>query len=299
MKLRLIILTLLTYYAITSVAQVKISGAVVDANTNNVVEYANIALLKEDSTFYAGASSDTLGLFAFNNIPKDNYILSATFVGYTKTYIPVTTNDADINVGAISLGTSDVMLKDVTVTANAVIQKPDRKIIIPSDAQIKASNSGVTLLRNLQLSRIIINPISNAITLPGGDAVQLRINGVKVTMAEIVTLQPEDIIRIEYHDEPGMRYDGAAAVIDYITKRKESGGNLSTNLSNTPHKVGYAEDYFSAKVNHKKSEFGVNAHWHYRDLKWTRENKETFVFPDKVLERDEKGEPTKVKENWI
>lgn len=299
MKLRLIILTLLTYYVITSVAQVKISGAVVDANTNNVVEYANIALLKEDSTFYAGASSDTLGLFAFNNIPKDNYILSATFVGYTKTYIPVTTNDADINVGAISLGTSDVMLKDVTVTANAVIQKPDRKIIIPSDAQIKASNSGVTLLRNLQLSRIIINPISNAITLPGGDAVQLRINGVKVTMAEIVTLQPEDIIRIEYHDEPGMRYDGAAAVIDYITKRKESGGNLSTNLSNTSHKVGYAEDYFSAKVNHKKSEFGINAYWHYRDLKWTRENKETFVFPDKVLERDEKGEPTKVKENSL
>lgn len=299
MKLRLIILTLLTYSTIISMAQVKISGSIIDANTRNAVEYANIALLKQDSTFYAGASSDTLGLFAFNNVPKDNYILSATFVGYTKTYIPVTTSNADLNVGTIPLASSDVMLKDVTVTANAVIQKPDRKVIIPSDAQIKASNSGVTLLRNLQLSRIIINPISNAITLPGGDAVQLRINGVEVTISEVVALQPEDIIRIEYHDDPGMRYGGAAAVIDYITRRKESGGNLSTNLTNVPHKLGYAEDYFSAKVNHKKSEFGVNAYWHYRDLKWTRENKETFVFPDKVLGRDEKGEPTKVKENSL
>ncbi|MFT4222820.1 outer membrane beta-barrel protein [Dysgonomonas sp.] len=299
MKLRLTILTLLTYFVIASGAQVKVSGSVIDANTHNTVEFANIALLKNDSTFYAGASSDTLGLFAFNNIPKDNYILSATFVGYTKTYVPVQVNGTDINVGTVSLATSDVMLKDVTVTANAVIQKPDRKIIIPSDAQIKASNSGVTLLRNLQLSRIIINPISNAITLPGGDAVQLRINGVEVTIAEVVALQPEDIIRIEYHDDPGMRYGGAAAVIDYITRRKESGGNLSTNLTNTPHKIGFSEDYFSAKVNHKKSEFGVNAYWHYRDLKWTRENKEIFVFPDKVLERDEKGEPTKVKENSL
>lgn len=299
MKLRLTILTLLTYFVITSEAQVKISGSVIDANTHNTVEFANVALLKTDSTFYAGASSDTLGLFAFNNIPTDNYILSATFVGYTKTYVPVQANGADVNVGTVSLATSDIMLKDVTVTANAVIQKSDRKVIIPSDAQIRASNSGVTLLRNLQLSRIIINPISNAITLPGGDAVQLRINGVEVTIAEVVALQPEDIIRIEYHDEPGMRYGGAAAVIDYITRRKESGGSLSANLMNTPHKIGFSEDYFSAKVNHKKSEFGVNAYWHYRDLKWTRENKEIFVFPDKVLERDEKGEPTKVKENSL
>ncbi len=299
MKLRLTILTLLIYFVTTTEGQVKISGSVVDANTHNTVEFANIALLKNDSTFYAGSSSDTLGLFAFNNIPKDNYILSATFVGYTKTYIPVQVNGSDVNIGTVSLATSDVLLKDVTVTANAVIQKSDRKIIIPSDAQIKASNSGVTLLRNLQLSRIIINPITNAITIPSGDAVQLRINGVEVTISEVVALQPEDIIRIEYHDEPGMRYGGAAAVIDYITRRKESGGNLSTNLSNTPHKIGYAEDYFSAKVNHKKSEFGVNAYWHLRDLEWTRENKETFVFPDKILERKEEGEPTKVKENSL
>ncbi|MFV0539464.1 MAG: carboxypeptidase-like regulatory domain-containing protein [Dysgonomonas sp.] len=299
MKLRLTILTLLTYFVIASGAQVKISGSIVDANTHNTVEFANVALLKNDSTFYAGASSDTLGLFAFNNIPKDNYILSATFVGYAKTYVPVQVNGTDVNIGAVSLATSDIMLKDVTVTGNAVIQKSDRKIIIPSDAQIKASNSGVTLLRNLQLSRIIINPISNAITLPGGDAVQLRINGVEVTIAEVVALQPEDIIRIEYHDEPGMRYGGAAGVIDYITRRKESGGSLSTNFTNVPYKLGYAEDYLSAKVNHKKSEFGINAYWHMRDLKWTRENKETFVFPDKVIERNEKGEPTKVKENSL
>lgn len=299
MKLRLTILTLLIYFVTTTEAQVKVSGSVVDANTRNTVEFANIALLKNDSTFYAGASSDTLGIFAFNNIPKDNYILSATFVGYTKTYIPIQVNGNDVNIGTVSLATSDVLLKDVTVTANAVIQKSDRKIIIPSDAQIKASNSGVTLLRNLQLSRIIINPITNAITIPSGDAVQLRINGVEVTIAEVVALHPEDIIRIEYHDEPGMRYGGAAAVIDYITRRKESGGSLSANLTNTPHKIGYAEDYFSAKVNHKKSEFGVNAYWHLRDLEWTRENKETFVFPDKILERQEEGEPTKVKENSL
>jgi len=68
---------------------------------------------------------------------------------------------------------------------------------------------------------------------------------------------------------------------------------------NVPHNLGFAEDYVSAKFNHKKSEFGVNTYWHYRDVKWIRENNETFVFPDKVLERDEKGEPTKFKEHMV
>lgn len=282
---------------ITSMAQVKISGTVIDANTHSAIEFANIALLTQDSVFVSGTSSDTEGLFAFKTIQEGKYLLSGAFVGYKKMYVPVYVAKEPVNLGAISMEMSDVSLKDVTVTANSIVQKSDRKIIIPSEAQIKASNSGVTLLRNLQLSRIVINPINNTISIPGGDEVQLRINGVEVTINEIVALQPTNIIRIEYHDEPGMRYGNAAAVIDYITRRKDSGGNISTNLTNVLSKAGISDNFMSGKVNHKRSEFGVNAYWRYRDIDWTRQNKETFVFPDKTLLRKEIGEPTKFKEN--
>jgi hypothetical protein len=297
------LLTLLTLFAIItsiSTAQIKISGTIVDTDTRDALEFVNIALLKQDSTFVAGASSDTKGLFAFNNIPIGNYILSVAFVGYRKAYIPVNDVNKNTDMGSIPLEASDIALKDVTVTANAVIQKADRKIIVPSDAQIKASNSGVTLLRNLQLSRIIINPINNTVTVPGGDAVQLRINGVEVTIAEVVALQPADIIRIEYHDDPGMRYNNAAAVIDYITRRRDSGGNVSANLANVPPSImGWGENFASAKVNNKKSEFGVNAYWSRRGIDWTRENQETFVLPNKILQRIEEGQPTKFKDDRL
>ncbi|MBB4035891.1 hypothetical protein GGR21_001786 [Dysgonomonas hofstadii] len=290
----LIILAFALIFAPISVAQVKVSGKIIDTDTKEIVEFANIALLNQDSTFVAGASSDTKGLFAFNCIPNGNYILSATFVGYGKKYMPVDCTAKDAELGNIGLSPSDIALQDVTVTANSVIQKPDRKVIIPSDAQIKASNSGVTLLRNLQLSRVVVNPINNTITVPSGEAVQLRINGVEVTMQEVVALQPQDIIRIEYHDEPGMRYGNALAVIDYITHRKESGGSLSANLGNVFFdRMDWGENFVSAKVNHKKSEFGINAYWSRRGIKWTRENKETFNMPDKTLERVEDGQPTR------
>ena len=301
MKQRLIILTaLFIIVSSTLLGQINISGTVVDTDTHDIIEFANIALLKQDSSFVAGASSDTKGLFAFNNIPTGDYILSATFVGYGKRYIPVKNAVENTDLGNVPLKSSDIALKDVTVTANAVIQKPDRKVIIPSDTQIKASNSGITLLRNLQLSRIIVNPLNNTITLPGGDAVQLRINGVEVTIAEITAIQPEDIIRIEYHDDPGMRYGNVGAVIDYITRRRDSGGNVSANLANVPFGgLGWGENFLSAKVNHKKSEFGVNAYWSRRNIEWTRENEETFVFPDKTLTRTEEGQPTTFKDDRL
>jgi hypothetical protein len=205
----------------------------------------------------------------------------------------------DRDLGTIALQPSLTALAEVTVTASTVIQKADRKLLIPSVSQVQASNSGLTLLRNLQLPRIVVNPISNAVTTPGGEAVQLRINGVEVTAAEVVALQPQDIIRIEYYEDPGMRYGNAAAVIDYITRRRDSGGSLSTNLTNAPWRIGFAEDYLSAKANHKKSEFGVNGYYHYRNIEWTRENHETFVFTDWKLHRDEVGEPAKFDEKTL
>ena len=289
----------LSFLASSVSAQIKLSGTVVDANTKLPLEFANIALLKPDSTFIAGASCDSIGHFTFDNLSQGDYLLSSTFVGYNQTYTPVAHLEKDLDWGTIALQSSGVMLKEVTVTGSTVIQKADRKLLIPSSAQIRASDNGVTLLRNLQLSRIVINPINNTITTPNGSPVQLRINGIEVTPAEVVALQPQDIIRIEYHEDPGMRYGDAAAVIDYITRRRDSGGSLSTNLTNAFWRLGFVEDYLSAKVNHKKSEFGVNAYYDYKNFNWTRENRQTFVYPTMTLHQDEIGTPTKSEETKL
>jgi hypothetical protein len=300
MKRTYFVLMTLWILSMSVSAKVKIYGTIVDSSTKKIVEYANLALLSQDSSFVAAASSDDQGLFTFKNIPNGNYILSASSLGYNKTYQPVSASDKEVEVGKVLLSPSSFDLKDVTVTANAIIQKSDRKLILPSVAQIKASNNGIALLRNIQLSRIMVNPIDNTVTVPGGGTVQLRINGVEVTTTEIVALSPEDIIRIEYHDEPGMRYGDAAAVLDYITRRRETGGSLSANLGNAFFQnLSWGENSVSAKINNKKSEFSVYGEWSKRGIDWIRENKETFVFPNKTLEREEVGQPTRFEQDRV
>ncbi len=300
MKLKLITLVffLISWQSITA-QQINISGKITDKSTSSSIEYANVFLLMPDSAFVKGITSDSTGFFTMNDMPASDYLLSVASVGYETTYVSINGNEGNKNLGEIALEPSSVALDEVVITGQSVINKPDRKLITPSESQVKASSNGLDLLQKLQLPRLTIDHINNKINISGNGEVQLRINGVQVTSAEIVALRPEDIVRIEYHDDPGIRYGNAAAVLDYITRRKESGGNINGNAMHGLKDIGFVEDYLSAKFNHKKSEFSVNSNWHYRSIDWTRKNDETFRLPDKELHRIEDGLPTKFKEHTV
>ena len=124
-------------------------------------------------------------------------------------------------------------LNGVTVTVNSVTQKADRQIIIPNQLQRKTSSNGFNLLQHLQLSRISVNTLDSKVTTTIGDAVELRINGVKAEIQEVKALLPADVLKIEYYDSPGLRYGNVAAVIDIILKEKKNGGSISGELVNT------------------------------------------------------------------
>ncbi len=274
----------------------KISGKVTDESTNQGIEYANVSLMAQDSTFITGVATDSDGNFLLKEVKDGDYILYISCIGYDNSYLSIRNLKANLQLGELPLSANSVLLEGVTVTASPVVKKTDRQIILPTEMQTKAASNGLTLLRNLQLSRIIINPINNSISAPGGDNVQLRINGIEVTQAEVIAIRPADVVRIEYIDNPGARYGNVAAVLNYIVKRRESGGNVSADLSNgVSPKTGYGENNLSAKYNFNKSEISTTAYWGRRDLKWTRENYESFRFPDVFQENKEIGEPTKIK----
>lgn len=276
----------------------KISGKIADKDGHSFIEYANISLSKQDSTFIAGVNSNENGIFILDKLTRGNYILSCSYMGYDTQYMPINL-DTNLVLEDIELEKSAIALADVTVTASEVIKKTDRQIIIPNKSLIETSTDAMDLLKKLQLPRLSYNSIDNSLSTIGKGEVQTRINGVQVSISEVTALRPEDILRIEYHDDPGMRYGGAAIVIDYITRRRESGGNISTNLMNGVSKLGFAEDNFAANVNHKKSEFKLNTNWSYRDIDWKRENEDAYVFPDYTLYRTEIGEPTKFKDKKL
>ena len=288
-----IFLAVLLCSAITAAANnAKISGRITDANDKSSIIGATV-LLMQDTAQIAGTTTDNSGKFTLN-ADTGNYILELSYIGYETIRMALTVND-NTHIGTIQMQEGATELGEVVVESQAIIQKVDRQILLPSKEQMQASSDGVSLLQNLQIPRIVISPIDNSVKTLSDESVQLRINGVEASTSDVKAINPKDIIRIEYHDQPGVRYNGAAAVVDYIVKHRDTGGSLMLAGTNGLTLPGIGNYYLAGKVHFGKSSLQAVATYAPYDIYWTRTNNETYHFSTGEIENNEVGEPTRYK----
>jgi hypothetical protein len=272
-----------------------IKGRIVEVSA---VEFADVVLRKKDMSVVTGCATDKNGRFVFDNVLAGDYIIEVSCVGYENKKISLDNVSGNVNLGDVQIDHSAIALNELVVSASNVVNTPDKKLVLPTAYQVKSSSNGLDLLARMQLSRLKVDPLQSKITSSNDGEVQLRINGVKANIQQIKALKPEEIKRVEYHDDPSMRYgENVAVVIDYIVKRAESGGYVGMEITQSPNMLGFNDVDFNAKFNHKKSEFGLDGGSHFRDMKgmW-RENRETFNFAhDSSFTRVEQGIPSRFK----
>lgn len=277
---------------IAEAQNLSIRGQLKDAETNISMELVNVVLQTSDSIFVAGITSDKKGDFCFNKVQKNNYSLTISAIGYQKSNINLQGLSQSVDLGIILLQPVSFALEGVTIEASNILNQSDRKIIFPNEKQLKSATNGIDLLQTLMLPRLQISPLTDQVSLIGNAELQFRINGAPASNKDIVALLPKDISRIEYIENPGLRYGNAAAVLNYITKRYETGGSINISLANSPH-VLYGNDRISGRFSYNKSEFGANYSLDTRDFfNYWRDNEEQFSFEDgNTLKRYEIGRP--------
>jgi len=283
-----------------AMASYRISGVVVDNDDVSPLVGVTVLLTDDTGKQVMGVTTDADGRFALKEVPKGNYTLQCSYVGYDTFTMVLKQVERNTDLGEIRLLPSTEILDEVVVEGEKVIHKIDRQLVMPTEAQKKASTNGVSLLQHLQLPNLSVHPLTKAISTNYGESVQLRINGVEATQAEVVAIRPTDVIRVEVHEQPGLRYGGAAAVIDYIVKRRESGGNVSADLTNGVSPFGFGNYQMSGKYHQEKSSFTALVDWSRRDLEWNRENEETFCFPDQTItNREVVASPNRIKYDYL
>lgn len=183
-----------------------------------------------------------------------------------------------------------IQLNEVTVKARSIIQKVDRMLIVPTRDARKNAYNPYDLMFNMAIPRLNVNVIGKELTANGG-AVQMRINGVKSSQAEVEALLPRDIVRIEFIENPGKRYgdEELGAVIDIIVRKREEGGLVNMQTTNSPH-VLFGENNLTAKYNRGKSQWGLNYALSYRGVKNDRTDKtEDYQLESVTIHREQEG----------
>ena len=106
-------------------------------------------------------------------------------------------------------------LQEIVIQAPKVVRKADMDVYHPSQSAVENSKNGIQLLRNLMIPTLSVNDALGTVS-SGGQSVQVRINGREATVEQVQQLLPETIKRVEWIDNPGLRYNGATGVLNFI-----------------------------------------------------------------------------------
>ena len=84
---RLSIISGVLFLCTSLMAANKITGKIIDESNNQHIEYANVSLLTQDSTFITGVATDNGGGFQLKEVNDGDYILCISCVGYENSYL--------------------------------------------------------------------------------------------------------------------------------------------------------------------------------------------------------------------
>ena len=178
-------------------------------------------------------------------------------------------------------------LEEFIVEAPKVIRKADMDVYYPSESAVKHSKNGMQLISNLMIPSLSVVDALGRVEA-AGESVQIRINGRESTADQLRALLPETIKRVEWIDNPGLRYKGANYVLNLIVVNPSLGGSLQ--LMARP-ALNQAWGYYmaNAKFNVGRSQFEIGGNFKLTEnLKIHRDYTELFQFPDgSILRRDE------------
>jgi hypothetical protein len=182
---------------------------------------------------------------------------------------------------------SSIDLQEFVVEAPKVIRKADMDVYYPSESAVDHSKNGMQLLQNLMIPSVTVNELLGTVN-SSGESVQVRINGREATVEQVKSLLPESIKRVEWLDNPGLRYKDAKAVLNFVVVNPTLGGSLYADgmqSLNSP----WGDYNANLKLNNGRSQWGVNAEYKLTNrLGAYREYSETFIFEnDDQLTRNE------------
>ena len=268
-----------------------ISGKISDNTTRKPIKAAQITLLAADGvSAKAAIASNENGKFALNGLSPSSYLLRITSVGYKPMTLTIAELNKDTDLGELLLKPDTVQLDEVMVSAN-LQKKADRWVFYPSDAIKRQSTDAYDVLQRMALPDLQFDLMNRTLSSQKGGALQIRINGMPSKQSDLAALQPQDIARVEYIDNPGIVYgDGVAAVLLVHTKRGYEGMQGGVQIAHAlTTKQGNAYAYF--KLIGLKNQLSIKANSHYKNVGGVFTNSyKTFRYPTSDMTLNAQGD---------
>lgn len=170
-------------------------------------------------------------------------------------------------------------LQEIVLQAPKVIRKADMDVYYPSQSAVDNSKNGLQLLNNLMIPSLSVSEALGTIHA-SGQSVQVRINGRESSIDQVRSLLPTTIKRVEWIENPGLRYKGANYVLNFIVANPTVGGSVMANAMPALNQA-WGNYFTDIKFNSDYSQFEIWGKFKLTNkIKSHREYMENFTFPD-------------------
>ncbi|MBL4746158.1 MAG: TonB-dependent receptor [Flavobacteriaceae bacterium] len=269
--------------SLTATAQIQISGKVLDKESQNPLEFAEIILLNNKSAVVSGIVTDSNGVFKLN-AKSGVYKLQISYVGeilYTKN---VSVSNKSLNLGTIEIVNSQE-LNEVIITAKKKLieRKIDRLVFNVENSSKASSGDALEVLRVTPGVRVQ----NDKITMIGKSNLQVMINDkiVKLSNEDLAdflkSIASEDIKNIEVITTPPAKYEasGNSGLLN-ITLKQSKKDSWNAQLKSSYRQRRYPTGTVGGSFNFNKDKFSIASSFNYRDGVYYQEQDDYAYFPD-------------------
>ncbi len=249
----------------------QISGQVVDRDTKDPIPQVTIQLLSAaDSAFVAGTLTEDDGAFRLNATENGRYILRFTSVGYQREHRNITIKDtANVDLGTVVMGADAIMLKNTTVTAQAVRVTVVEDTTIYNAAAYRTPEGSVVeeLVKKLPGAEVSDD---GTVTINGKRVKKVKVDGKEFMTGDTKTAMknlPTSIVdKVKTYDErsdlariTGIEDDEETTVLDFGLKEgmhRGTFGNVDLGLGT---KKRYSGRAMGSYMNRKSRIIGLGS----------------------------------------
>lgn len=238
----------------------KITGTVSDS-TENLVEFAQVSLYKNDSIYVQAVITDSSGKFQIA-IPQDSYTLTIKRLGQMlfKTTFRL---EQDLDFGLIKVKVVRDLSEVVITGRKKLIERKLDRLVFNVESSIASQGVDVVeVLKNTPMVRVD----NNGLSLIGKSSLAIMIDSriLNISGEDLInylkTLRSENVAKIEIITAPPAKYDavGNSGIINIILKKNSAlgwNGNISSSYTQTTY-PGYSNSG-SLNFQSRKTSFSI------------------------------------------
>lgn len=233
MNLRKATLSAILCAPLLLMAKGTITGVVVNKDTSEPMDYANVQLINATTgkPLAIGTQTDDQGYFTLKDVPDGKYYVKVSSLGSIDNEREVKVAGKDVIVGTMKLADDSKMLQEVVVEGvrGQMRFELDRKVFTVDSSIAAAGQSASELLESIPSVEV---DQDGEVSLRGNSSVTVWINGKDSGLtadnrAQILEQIPaETIEKIEVITNPSAKYspEGTAGIINIVLKKDRRGG---------------------------------------------------------------------------